>query len=398
MQINVEKKKPISAEISIHGFDKFSPISTCFFELLGIPGCIMNSKCVILDTNQPFEKLLNYPKEQLIGTRLADLTINYQHDGVSSLAWIENELKPKIFQKKNIVEELTQKNHSIFLTGEQNYIDLTFNLTWVVFENQYYGIATFDEKHTTKCLEPNNQFKKKTALLNQSKNNILSHLAGGIAHDLNNTLTTISGNVSLIQLEENLNLTVDQQNLLKDAELGIEQATNLTSQLLNFAKTGDIIKNPVPVGEIFRKIAKFSLSGTDISPVFDIDELLEPIKVNLAQIARVFQNITINAIQAKPQDKKIIFTAKNISLLPLNKWNLLPGKYVSFSIRDTGEGIPASNLSRIFNLYFSTKNEGNGIGLALCKQIVENYDGDIRVESEINKGSCFHIFFPSKLM
>jgi PAS domain S-box-containing protein len=222
----------------------------------------------------------------------------------------------------------------------------------------------------------------------------LGILAGGIAHDFNNLLTAILGNVSMAKL---FALT-DQAKVLDrltDAEKASLRARDLTQQLLTFAKGGAPVKCAADLGEIIRDSTSFMLSGSNVRREILLPADLWPVEIDAGQISQVIQNVVKNSDQAMPEGGTITILAVNVLVEAGNGLPLQPGNYVHLSIADQGVGIPKKYLSRIFDPYFSTKQEGSGLGLAACHSIIKNHDGLIFAESEFGAGATFHIYLPA---
>ena len=218
-------------------------------------------------------------------------------------------------------------------------------------------------------------------------------LAGGIAHDFNNLLSAILGNISLSR-----QLTpedAESYQLLAEAENASLRARDLTRQLLTFARGGAPVKKSATVGELIRETCGFALSGSNVCCSFDIPEKLCTVEVDAGQISQVVQNLVMNADQAMPEGGSITVACENLAAgngLPLQ----LTGKrYVRISISDTGQGIPADHLKRIFDPYFTTKKQGSGLGLTTAFSIIKKHDGCIEADSELGKGSVFRIYLPA---
>ncbi len=217
-------------------------------------------------------------------------------------------------------------------------------------------------------------------------------LAGGIAHDFNNLLTAIIGNLSLFRTminEDDRKLT----RVIDRVEQASVQAVNLTRQLLTFSRGGEPVKKCASIHDLLHDNIDFLLSGSAVKPRFDIEEGIWPVEVDLDQIVQVIHNLVINAIQAMPEGGELFISAANLDhvrWLPLSK-----GRYVRISFTDQGTGIPRHHLSRVFDPYFSTKHEGNGLGLSICYSIVKKHGGHIDVESTENIGSSFHVYLPA---
>jgi CheY-like chemotaxis protein len=144
-----------------------------------------------------------------------------------------------------------------------------------------------------------------------------------------------------------------------------------------------------------QETAQFALSGSNISCTFSPDTDLWPCNIDKNQIGQVIDNIVINAQQAMPNGGTIEIAAGNISLEEKGHPLLAAGDYVKVSIKDYGIGIPKDIMPRIFDPFYTTKTKGHGLGLATCHSIIHRHGGCIDVESELGKGSTFHVFLPA---
>lgn len=219
-------------------------------------------------------------------------------------------------------------------------------------------------------------------------------LAGGIAHDFNNILSGILGNISLAKL------TLDQpdklEELLSEAEGGSRRAAKLTKQLLTFSKGGTPVKETAEMGELIQESVEFALRGSNVRPKIVIDKGLWWAEVDTGQIDQVLQNLVINADQAMPEGGTILIRASNV---PPEDALGVPGlkeeRHICIRVQDSGSGIPASNIEKIFDPYFSTKKNGNGLGLATSYSIIQKHDGTITVDSRVGSGTTMAIYLPA---
>ena len=220
-------------------------------------------------------------------------------------------------------------------------------------------------------------------------------LAGGIAHDFNNLLSIIIGNLSLAQLHAKKEDKISK--ILMDTEKSCFRARDLTKQLLTFSKGGSPVKKTMFVTELIKETVIFALRGSNVDHAFAITPDLLPVNVDEGQINQVVSNIVINAVHAMPRGGMVIITAENIEIEPENRLSipLSPGPYIKISIQDNGTGIAKKNLQSIFDPYFTTKPTGSGLGLASAHSIIEKHQGFITVQSQVDKGSTFHIYLPA---
>ncbi len=221
----------------------------------------------------------------------------------------------------------------------------------------------------------------------------LGVVAGGIAHDFNNFLTSILGNVSVAKTLAPTHSEIF--SILKDAERVSLQAAELTQQLLTFSKDGVLATKPSSINMLIRDSILFVLRGSNIKPDISIADDLWTAEVDKAQIGQVISNIIINAKQAMPYGGIIRVAAQNAVIDELDDMPLRPGRYITITIEDQGPGIPQDQFDRIFDPYFTTKEEGSGLGLAVCYSVVSKHHGHIEVKTEEGKGTTFSIFLPA---
>ena len=230
-------------------------------------------------------------------------------------------------------------------------------------------------------------------LLRAQKLESVGLLAGGIAHDFNNILTTVIGNIAMARMQAKPGDEIFE--LLKEAETALTGAQALTKQLLTFAKGGMPVKEIASIKEIIKESSSFVLRGSKSRCEFSIAEDLWPAEVDVGQISQAINNIVINANQAMPEGGIIQISAENLIIDDGHGPSLKPGRYVRVSIRDQGVGIAEKHLLNIFDPYFSTKQEGSGLGLATTFSIIAKHDGHITVESLLGVGTTFHIYLPA---
>ena len=221
----------------------------------------------------------------------------------------------------------------------------------------------------------------------------LGVLAGGIAHDFNNILTGIMGNLSFLQVL--IDADHRAHKALAEAEKATRRAAELAHQLLTFAKGGEPNKKVISLQRLVRDGVSFMLRGSNVRPVVKIPTSLHFIQADEGQISQVLNNLIINADQAMPGGGTLTITGGNEVLPEGNPYNLDAGPYTRLDIHDTGCGISADNLTKIFDPYFSTKISGTGLGLATAYSIVQRHKGYIGVSSAIGTGTTFTILLPS---
>jgi PAS domain S-box-containing protein len=230
-------------------------------------------------------------------------------------------------------------------------------------------------------------------LLKMEKMQSLGVLAGGIAHDFNNFLTGIIGNLSLAKLDIQPGHPVLRP--LDEMEKAALRAKALTQQLLTFSKGGEPVRRTAIVTDLVREAAQFALRGSNVRCDLKIDADLRPVDIDEGQIAQVVQNLILNADQAMPDGGIVTIAGTNVSLPSDNPFALAPGDYVQLSIQDQGMGIKPAHVKKVFDPYFTTKQKGSGLGLAVAYSIISKHDGQLTVASTLGEGSRFTVLLPA---
>jgi two-component system cell cycle sensor histidine kinase/response regulator CckA len=238
-------------------------------------------------------------------------------------------------------------------------------------------------------------------LLHAQKMESMGILAGGIAHDFNNLLSGILGYASLLKMK------IDSGNPLykyvDTIEKSAVKSSELTKKLLAFSRT---VKYRLEVIDINQVIEEFlSIIEKTISKRINIHKSLASdlwaIEAEPSQIEQAFLNLFINACDAMPEGGKLSIITENYILNDedeehINFIKAEKGKYIKVSIADTGEGIPAEILNKIFDPFFSTKDKhkGSGLGLSVVYGVVKDHGGYINIKSKPGEGTIFEIIFP----
>jgi signal transduction histidine kinase len=223
----------------------------------------------------------------------------------------------------------------------------------------------------------------------------LGIMAGGLAHDFNNFLSTIRGNVALaIEL---LSPDHPARKRLEVAKRGGERARQLTAQLLDLASGDGGSPAEVSVEAAYRDLLSDLELPLGIASVMDFPPHLPDVLCDRRQLQQVLHNLVQNAVQAMPDGGVVRAQAAFIGAdRPLALANCPPGLlFVRITISDQGVGIPEDGLTRIFDPYMTTKKAGTGLGLTLCWTIVRRHGGVLTVESTVGVGTSFHVFLPA---
>jgi PAS domain S-box-containing protein len=225
-------------------------------------------------------------------------------------------------------------------------------------------------------------------------------LAGGIAHDFNNILSPILGHSELAMMELPPDSQV-QRNLRYIFEAG-KRARDLVKQILTFARRREENRIPLKTSLIMEDAIKFlrSTIPSTIDIQYDFKTEQDTVLSDPTQMNQIVMNLCTNATHAMQEKGGVLAISLSDEYIGSDEINqftgLTPGHYLKLSVSDTGSGISTDIMDKIFEPYFTTKGpgEGTGMGLAVIHGIVKNYEGDIAVESEIGKGTTFHVLLP----
>jgi len=237
-----------------------------------------------------------------------------------------------------------------------------------------------------------------TQLHHAQKMKAIGTLAGGIAHDFNNILMGILGRTSL--MEHNLDIGDKNSLHLKEIEEFVNSASDLTKQLLGFARGGKYEVQPTEINAIIKKSSDlFSRTNKEIAVQTSLSTDIWTVEVDQAQIEQVLLNLYLNASHAMMGKGILCLETKNVSLTEsfVMPYNLPPGSYVQVSVIDTGIGISEAAHQRIFEPFYTTKEKqkGTGLGLASAYGIIKNHHGIINVNSRPGEGATFNIYLPA---
>jgi PAS domain S-box-containing protein len=244
------------------------------------------------------------------------------------------------------------------------------------------------------------QLRMEEQLRQTQKMESLGHLASGIAHDLNNMLTGISGNAQIIQQKSD-----DPEYITKSSKtiLAItDSATELMRNLLAFAHKTKIKAAPVDIHACIsdaKNILDHSI-GKNIQVVLNLNASAAVVHGESALLQNVIINLSLNARDAMPDGGTLTITTDNVivdqKFCGSSPFELLPGQYIAVIVIDTGQGMSPEVQKRIFEPFFTTKEmgKGTGLGLSAVYGIVKSHKGSVTVRSKPGQGTTFVVYLP----
>ncbi len=227
----------------------------------------------------------------------------------------------------------------------------------------------------------------------------IGRLAGGVAHDFNNTLAVVLGFAErgLARLQPGAPVRRDLEEIVR----AVERSAHLTHQLLAFARKQVVLPVVLDLNDAIRRLEEAlpRLIGEDIDLAFELSPGLWPVRLDASQLDQVLINLAANARDAIPGVGRITFRTANVALDAERVRAHLgaePGEYVLLAVADSGQGMTEETLARIFEPYFTTKpaGKGTGLGLAIVYGIVRQAGGVIDVRSSPGSGTTFEIRWP----
>ncbi len=213
----------------------------------------------------------------------------------------------------------------------------------------------------------------------------ISVLARELVHEIRNPLNSISLNLQL--LEEDLSgMQEDLQKRVRRIRGEVEHLDQILTDFRRYAKLPPLNLETADLAMLIEEVLDFNEPESQRQNIEVVREIynLPPIQLDAKQFKQALLNLIINANQAMEDGGKLMVRARSLN------------GQVQIDVEDTGEGIPVDMKNKIFELFFSTKDDGTGVGLAIAKQIVEGHGGSIKVESQPNQGTTFSIRLPVK--
>ena len=338
--------------------------------------------------NPAFSRIHGYKTDELIGKPLRDLfTTGSQADVMDQLRILRKE-GHVVFESDNIKE-----NGAVFPA----FIDITSvrdadgKIMYCVLHVQDISDRKRAEKERAKL---------EGQLYQAQKMEAVGTLAAGIAHDFNNILEAILLNTEFVQS----NITTDAINteMLQDVVTSVDRARKLVQQILTFSRQTEVSKRPVKLSPVIKEVLKFMKASLPSS--LNISHRLrtenDMVLADPMQIHQVLVNLCNNSAFAMKKlggdltiaVDEVFFDHTTVD----SRFHMLQGRYVELLVHDSGEGIEDSEMERIFEPFYTTKNvnEGTGLGLSVVYGIVKNHNGEILVDSSPGKGTNITIYLP----
>ncbi|HRK34372.1 MAG TPA: ATP-binding protein [Candidatus Hydrogenedentes bacterium] len=236
-------------------------------------------------------------------------------------------------------------------------------------------------------------------LRHAQKMEAVGRLAGGVAHDFNNLLTAMMGIADFILPQVEGNPTLEAG--IAEIQHAAERAASLTRQLLAFSRRAPVRNVPVDPNGVIDALANMlrRIIGETVSLTLSLDRSVPCIMGDPGRLEQIIMNLVVNARDAMPSGGALTIETSRVRTVEsddISHTQPMTGDFARITVRDTGIGMDLNIKQHIFEPFFTTKSEdkGTGLGLSTVYAIVERWDGLVRVESEPNSGTAFHVFIP----
>jgi PAS domain S-box-containing protein len=343
------------------------------------PAYLVREDARIVYTNDAASKMLGYTRAELLEIFVYDLNAE-----IPKTAW------PAVWQAMKDLGRRTFE--TLHRAKDGTCIPVEISANYVVVDGQEYSCAFARDIRDRKAIEQR--------LRQSEKMEAIGALAGGVAHDFNNQLTSIAGYSEL--LRELLAGEGEAAALVDNVLLAAKRAADLTRQLLAFSRKGKYVVESVDVNSLVREVANVVSRTSDkkIEIQVRLDALSSIVHGDASQLQNAILNLAINARDAMPAGGVLRFTTSDCrsdaAVTPFQGFQIEPGDYVEVRLSDTGFGMSEETQSHMFEPFFTTKEQGagTGLGLAAVYGTVKSHRGVLGVESAPGRGTTMHVYLP----
>ncbi len=347
----------------------------------------INLRGQVMFCNDALLRIFGYPRSEI--------------DELDALALLAAENREQAISEFTRVYETGEPAHSIdweIATRDGTLILIETSISLITdVDGQAVGFRGIIRDITDRVRTAQENANLEAQLQRSQRMEAIGTLAGGIAHNFNNLLMGIQGNISLLIREHSSDSPHAKR--LATIETLVNGGSKLTSQLLGYARSGRVDVRVVDLNELVLEIAEtFSLTRREYRIHTELAASSMPVEVDPAQIEQAILNLLINAADAMPRGGDLYLSSRVASHVEFADPEHEPrqGNHAVLSIRDTGIGMEQETLDRCFEPFFTTKgiSGGTGLGLASAYGIVRANSGHIDVVSAVGQGTTFSLSFP----
>jgi PAS domain S-box-containing protein len=358
--------------------------ATFAVERFSDPAYLVREDARIVYANAAASKMLGFTNAELL-----EMPIYVLNAETPKTAW------PAVWKALKDVGRRTFETHHRAKDGTIIPVEISAN--YLEFDGREYSCSFARDIRGRKEIEQR--------LRQSEKMEAIGALAGGVAHDFNNQLTSIMGYSEI--LREAVGVDSEAATLVDNVLLSARRAADLTRQLLAFSRKGKYVVERVDVNGLVREVATVISRTTDkkIQIQLSLESRSSAVEGDASQLQNAFLNLALNARDAMPDGGTLrFFTGDDgpdvgTSADPSHGFDLSSEHYVEVRVSDTGAGMDEATRSRMFEPFFTTKEQGKGTGLGLAAVYgtVKSHRGALRVESARGKGTSIHVYLPTAI-
>jgi len=329
---------------------------------------------LILDVNGAICAMSGYAREEMIGRTTTELQL-----------WESGSFREQLL--RNISEKGRVKNLRFnFRTKPGKPLPADYSGTMISIGGENHIIST--------VIDLSEKQRAETALMEVQRLESLGMIAGGLAHDFNNMLAGIMGNLSLLEMDLIDSKKKELLDYVAEALEGVNSCRGLMHQFASFAKGTKPVRKRFNLCSAVAKSASLATTGSAATLNLKVPARLPDVDGDESQVFQTVNNIVLNAVQAMPSGGAITVELSEHAAREEGGLPLEPGRYVRIAISDDGIGMTRDILARIFDPYFSTKGKGRGLGLSMSFSVIRSHGGHIEASSEPGRGTRFDIYLP----
>ncbi len=329
--------------------------------------------------NRGFERLTGYSQNEIVGKKPE----SFLHGPLTDKATLE-QIRNSIINLQPVNCDLVNYHKS----GENYWVNLV--VTPIVQQGVFEGFISIQTNISDR--------KKADSYIAQAQRmEAIGQLVGGVAHDFNNILGILRGNLELLELK----LNQQDNKYLRKAFHACNRATGLTKNLLQFSRFKVTESKQINPNTVINNLADLLTKSLtqNVKLELHLAPNAYPVWGSSGDLEDSILNLVINARDAMEGNGKVVISTTNVTLkeelhFKSHRVNVIPGDYTRLSIKDTGPGIPENIQARIFEPFFTTKEQGSGLGLSMVYGFVQRSNGYILVDSGDTIGTEFCIWLP----
>lgn len=337
---------------------------------------LKNRQGKVIGVNRAVKEILGYDGKALLGKYMSLVFPDiFGRDGLAS--------RGDVLSGATVLQAIPYRRPD----GDKRYLDIIMSA--VPWDSGYAVMMV--------CRDVSGREGAEGERIQGSKDEAMSRFASGVSRDFGDVLTSVGGNLSLLETAPFLN--DDARETIRRAQEACEWGRDLTSDVATLAGKGrGPRRKPVNLPGLIEKTVQFALfDAENVRPVFRTEEGLGQVQGDDGQLRQMIEAIAANAASVfdpKATGAQLNVELSNVTVTPAMDLPIRDGRYVKIAMRDNGPGMVEADLRRIFDPYFSTNPDGRGFGLTKASAIARAHGGHLAATSQAAKGSCFEIYLP----